>query len=500
MLELKNTLTKTKERFKPLKQNEVKIYFCWPTVYNFVHIWNLRTFVFEDYVIKTLKFLWYKTKTVMNITDIDDKTIRNSQLNNEKLSSFTQKYTNFFLEDLKKLNIEKADNIVPISSLIDEMVDIINKLLKKWYAYLWDDWSIYFDIKKFKNYWKFAWIDFSWIKESVRINNDEYDKENPWDFVLWKAWKKEDWENFWEKEFVIYENNSKASPELKIIKKIILKWRPGWHIECSACNMKYFWPQIDIHMWWVDLIFPHHQNEIAQIEAVTWKTFSKYWLHSGHLMVDGKKMSKSLNNFYTLRDIEEKYKNIDKSVLYRAIRLSFLSAKYSESVDFSFKKLESNINTILRIDESLKKLNAAIKSNKLGKLKTKIEFRQKMQYFIWNYVRSLEDDFNIPEALSVFFEFLTYSNKKIDSLELSIYEAESLFEMFKTFDSVFSFLDFEILEQEDIPKEIMDKFIKRNEAKAKKDFEIADRLRDELMDLWYRIIDDRTWSRIEKIS
>ena len=487
MLHIYNTLTLQKEKFKPLRQEEVKVYFCWPTPYNFAHIGNLKTYIFEDYVIKALKFLGYKAKTTMNITDIDDKTIRDSQKAWENLLSYTQKYSNYFLEDLRKLNITLADNIAPISWLIPEMVEMINWLIKRWYAYLWDDGSIYYEIKKFKKYWNLAHLDFSGMKTSVRINNDEYDKENAADFALWKAWKDEDGENFWMWEFDF------------AWEKKVLKWRPGWHIECSACNMKYFWPQIDIHMWWVDNIFPHHQNEIAQTEWYTWKTFSKYWLHSGHITVDGKKMAKSANNFYTVRDLEEKYKNISSSILYRAIRLSFMNARYRDSVDFSFDKLEQNFNAIKKIDESLKKLNRLLESWTLKEQKVRRDFREDMQGIVSDYIESLEDDFNMPEAISMFFTFITYTNTQIDSWDLCLAEAQSLLEMFKTFDSVLSVLDFEVLKSEEIPNDILAKFKARNDAKKAKDFTLADKIRDELLENWYKIIDDRSWSRVEII-
>lgn len=487
MLHVYNTLSRELERFKPLRQEEVKVYFCGPTPYNFAHIGNLKTYIFEDYVIKTLRFLWYKVKTTMNVTDIDDKTIRDSQKFGEELLPYTQKYTTYFLEDLKKLNVTLADNIVPISTLIDEMVEMINWLIKRWYAYLWDDGSIYYEIKKFKKYGKLAHLDFSWMKTSVRINNDEYDKENAADFALWKAYKEEDGQNYWEKEF-----------DFNWEKKI-LKWRPGWHIECSACNMKYFWAQIDIHMWWVDNIFPHHQNEIAQSEWYTWKTFSKYWIHGWHITVNGKKMAKSANNFYTIKDLEEKFSNISKSILYRSIRLSFMNAKYRESVDFSFEKLEQNFNTIKKIDEAIKKLDRVMKSWTLEDKKFRRDFREELQDFIGEYCEKLEDDFNMPEALSIFFMYITFANTQIDSWELSIWEANALFDMYKTFDSVLSILDLDVLNSEEIPAWIMQKFEARNTAKKAKDFALADTLRDELLNLGYKIIDDRSWSRVERI-
>lgn len=487
MLHIYNTLTLEKERFKPLRQEEVKVYYCGPTPYNYAHIWNLKTYIYEDYVVKTLKFLGYKVKTTMNVTDIDDKTIRDSQKNGEKLLDLTQKYTNFFLQDLQKLNITLADNIVPISTLVDEMVMMINVLIKRGYAYLSDDGSIYYEIKKFKKYWNLAHLDVSGMKQSVRIDNDEYEKENAADFTLWKGYKSEDGENFWNGEFIFGEE------------KKVLKGRPGWHIECSACNLKFFWTQIDIHMGWVDNIFPHHQNEIAQSEWYSGKTFSKYWIHGGHITVDGKKMSKSANNFYTIQDLEEKFQQIPKSILYRAIRLSFMNAKYRESVDFSFEKLEQNFNTIKKIDEALKKLDRVIQSWNLEEKTFRRNIREEMQDFIGEYCEKLEDDFNMPESLAVFFTYITFVNTQIDSWELSLGEVKALMDMYKTFDSVLCIFDFNILKSEEISSEIMQKFEARNEAKKEKNFAFADNLRDELLSLGYKIIDDRNGARVEKI-
>lgn len=487
MLHIYNTLTLEKERFKPLRQEEVKVYYCGPTPYNYAHIWNLKTYIYEDYVVKTLKFLGYKVKTTMNVTDIDDKTIRDSQKNGEKLLDLTQKYTNFFLQDLQKLNITLADNIVPISTLVDEMVMMINVLIKRGYAYLSDDGSIYYEIKKFKKYWNLAHLDVSGMKQSVRIDNDEYEKENAADFTLWKGYKSEDGENFWNGEFIFGEE------------KKVLKGRPGWHIECSACNLKFFWTQIDIHMGWVDNIFPHHQNEIAQSEWYSGKTFSKYWIHGGHITVDGKKMSKSANNFYTIQDLEEKFQQIPKSILYRAIRLSFMNAKYRESVDFSFEKLEQNFNTIKKIDEALKKLDRVIQSWNLEEKTFRRNIREEMQDFIGEYCEKLEDDFNMPESLAVFFTYITFVNTQIDSWELSLGEVKALMDMYKTFDSVLCIFDFNILKSEEISSEIMQKFEARNNAKKEKNFAFADNLRDELLSLGYKIIDDRNGARVEKI-
>ena len=510
-MQLFNTKTRTLEEFKPLSSREVKIYFCGPTVYNYAHIWNLRTFVFEDIVVRTLRFLGYNVNTTMNITDVDDKTIRDSQLAWEKLIPFTEKYTSIFLSDLKKLNIVPADNIVPVTSLIPEMVRMIQTMLNRKNAYLWEDGSIYFDVKSYKKYGKLANLDMTWLKQWARVDSDEYDKESASDFVLWKAWKESDWENFWNEEFEvtppsISEKNLPVTSDILLDKvdlvkstnKVVLKWRPGWHIECSACNMKYFWAQIDIHMWGVDLIFPHHQNEVAQTESCTRKEFSKYWLHSGHLMVDGKKMAKSANNFYRIIDLEEKYSHIKPSVLYRAIRLSFMNAKYNSEVNFTFDKIDSNISVINSIDELIKNIAREIEKSDNDNIVSR-DFRETMQDYIHEYMFHLEDDFNIPETLAVMHNFITFANTWIRERLFSKSELESINDMFKTFNQVLGIVDFDVIKTEEIPEELNKRLIDRNKAKSEKNFELADSIRDELVSLWYKIVDSRDWSFVEKI-
>ena len=487
MLNIHNTKTRKKESFKPLKQDKVRVYSCGPTVYNYAHIWNLRTFVFEDVVIRTLKFLGYRPYTVMNITDVEDKTIRDSMAAGESLKDFTQRYTAEFIRDTRKLSILDYDEVVPVTTVIPEMVRMIQTMLNRKNAYLADDGSIYFKVSSFKNYGKLANLDMKSLQSTWRVDNDEYDKENIGDFALWKAWDEKDWENYWEETFMI---NGK---------EVVVKWRPGWHIECSACAMKTHGKQIDIHMGWVDLIFPHHQNEIAQTESCTGKEFSKYWLHSGHLMVDGKKMSKSLGNFYTLRDIEEKYKDVDEKLLHRAIRFWFMAGKYSESVDFSFDKLEANFNTLKRMDEMIKSVWRALESSEekwVGR-----DFREYMQELIWVYMEKLEDDFNIPDALAVFFEFQKFINTGISDGAFSKEEILSIIDMLKSMNEVFAFIDLDLLEwnTEEIPEELLEKLEARNTAKAEKNYELADTLRDEIAAAGYKIVDDRSGTRIEKI-
>ncbi len=477
-----NTLSRKKEEFKPLRYPEVKVYQCGPTVYNNAHIGNLKTSVVEDVIVRTLKYLGYKVTTTMNITDVDDKTIRDSVAAGEKLRDFTRKYTGIFLDDLEKLKIELPENIQPVTELIPEMIRMIQTMLNRGFAYLADDGSIYYSIAKFKKYGNLAHLDMSGMKQSVRIDNDEYEKDSAADFVLWKAWKSEDAENFWEQEFEVNKEKKK------------LKGRPGWHIECSACAMKYFGPQIDIHMGGEDLIFPHHQNEIAQTEACTGKQFSKYWIHSGHLMVDGKKMSKSLWNFYTLRDIEKKYPKEKR--LFRAIRMGFINGLYRDQINFSFSQLEKNIATLKNIDETCKRLVRYQAEYSW----IRPEFRDKMQEFTQKYIEALEDDFSFPEAFAVFFEFQKYISGEIVNEKMTCDEQDATVDMYLNFNQVFDIVDLSIFkrEEEEVPNEILEKLKARDRAKEQKDYHLADRLRNEIESLGYIIKDTKQGTVVER--
>lgn len=487
-MEIFNTKTRKKEEFQALKWDKIKVYYCGPTVYNYAHIWNLKTFVFEDIVVRTLRFLGENVETTMNVTDVDDKTIRDSIKSGENLKKFTEKYTKIFMDDLDKLNVVAADNIIPISGIIPEMIRMINTMLRRKNAYLSEDGSIYFKVSSYKKYGAFANLDLKNLKNWVRIDNDEYDKDSFWDFVLWKAYKTEDGDNFWEEEFEIDD------------KKMVIKWRPGWHIECSACAMKAFWSQIDIHMWGEDLIFPHHQNEIAQTEVCTRKEFAKYWMHSGHIMVEGKKMSKSLGNFYTLDNLEKEFKLENKSVLYRAIRLSFISWKYRDTIDFSLDQVKANINAINKIDELIKNLTLEIASGEKKVFGVSKSFSVEMQEYMQEFIRRLEDDFNIPEVLSLFYWLNKFVNTNIRNEIFSLEELKSLLDFYKTINEVLAIINFDILEENtEISTEVLEKLEDRNKAKSEKNFELADKLRDELLDLGYKIVDSRDGSRIEKL-
>ncbi len=280
-LKLYNTLSRKKQVFRPLRDKKVGLYACGPTVYDYAHIGNLRTYIFEDVLRRTLKHNGYRVKQVMNITDIDDKIIKRSQKEKKNIYKITKPLTKIFFGDLRKLNIEKAEVYPRATAHIKEIIKLIQILLKKGFAYHGKDKSIYFKISKFKKYGRLSGLKKRELKIGARIEADEYNKNQARDFVLWKA--KKQGETFWPSPF----GNG----------------RPGWHIECSAMSMKYLGNTLDIHAGAVDLIFPHHENEIAQSEAATGKKFVNYWVEGEHLSVDGRRMAKSLNDCYTLRDL-----------------------------------------------------------------------------------------------------------------------------------------------------------------------------------------------------
>jgi len=438
-----NTLSREKEEFKPIKEGKVGMYTCGPTVYNYVHIGNLRAYVWEDLLRRYLKHKGYDVLQVMNFTDVDDKTIKGSKAEKIPLQQFTAKYKKAFMDDLNTLNIEHAEQYPEATEHIPEMIALIKKLLEKGYAYRGKDNCIYYDIAKFKDYGKLSHFDISELKAGARVKQDEYEKETAADFALWKAWDENDGDVFWEDE------------ELG-------KGRPGWHIECSAMAMKYLGETFDIHTGGVDNMFPHHENEIAQSEAATGKQFVKYWMHCEHLIVNGKKMSKSLGNFYTLRDLMSQNKSP------RAIRFALLSTHYRLQLNFTFDQLGAADSTIERLDNFMLKLTTAkgTEDNKKeveGLIKTAIE----------KFELSLDDDLNISPALGAIFELIAAANK----LDLSPEDAKLLIEGMHRLDTVLGILDTEDIVLEDEIQELIDE---REAARKRKDWARSDEIRDKL--------------------
>ncbi len=452
MIKFYNTLTKQKEVFQSIEPNKVRFYSCGPTVYNYPHIGNYRSYIFADILKRTLGYLGYEVKHIMNITDIDDKTIRDSQKSGKSLKEFTEFYTLEFIKDLTKLNILPPTTFTKATNYIDKMIEITEDLIKKSFAYQSNDGSIYFDIKKFSDYGKLSNLDLNNQKENAsgRIKTDEYDKENAQDFALWKAYDENDGEVFWETS--------------------LGKGRPGWHIECSAMAIANLGESIDIHTGGVDNIFPHHENEIAQSECYTGKKFSNFFLHNEWVLVDHKKMSKSENNFYTLRDLIER--NIDPMIY----RFWLLMASYHTRVNFTFEALEASeiaLNRLYNLYLSLGEELGEINKNYQNKFKERIS-----------------DDLDTPRALSLLWDLVKDSNISNKDKKATILD----------FDKVLG-LDFENLkiEHEEIPEEIKKLAEERKKAKENKDYTKSDELREKINSLGYEIKDNEEGYKINKI-
>ena len=521
-----NTLTRREEDFKPLKEKEVRIYGCGPTVYNFVHIGNFRSFVFYDFIRRVFEFNGYKVRFIMNITDVDDKTIRDSKKEKKTFSDFVNYWERIFFDQIKELNIKSPDFFPRATAHIEEMIIMIQRLIDKDLAYLAED-GIYFSIKKFKDYGKLSKINIEGLEIGKRVNQDEYSKENPQDFALWKFWKEEDGYVFWdirvsfEKEKVdekILENLMKKGIIKEKIEKedkleLIIKGRPGWHIECSAMSTKYLGKSFDIHLGGIDLIFPHHENEIAQSEGAFGQKFVNYWIHINHLLVEGKKMSKSLGNFYTLKDIKKKGFNP------LALRLFYLMSHYRKQQNFTFESLKSAEEKLDYINETYQNY-LILKENNLFKKEKK---DNELNNIYKKIIKKVNEDFNTPEALSLYFELLeninNYLRKRVDPLFFD--------EFYRLSNDLFGFIDskkiFFFIKKEEESKEddylkyflyeIEDKIkelskeeriesiknlIKlRNHYRNKKEFVKADLIREKLKDLGLKIDD---WPEGTKIS
>ncbi|MEM3370419.1 MAG: cysteine--tRNA ligase [Candidatus Woesearchaeota archaeon] len=465
MLRFYNDLTKRKEEFVPIHPGQVGIYSCGPTVYNYAHIGNLRSFVFVDLLKRFLKYEGYSVKHVMNITDVDDKTIKGSQQEGVPLREFTLKYEKAFLEDLKALNIQIPDVMPRATEHIKEMTELIRKLYKNGYAYRAEDGSTYYSIAKFKDYGKLSGIKKEELKIGARVRSDEYAKEQAEDFALWKAWTPEDGSVFWETEYG--------------------RGRPGWHIECSAMSSKYLGETFDIHTGGIDLIFPHHENEIAQSEGANGKKFVNYWLHCEHLIVDGRKMSKSLGNVYTLRDITAMgYSPI-------ALRYLLLSTHYRSQLNFTFDGLKAASEAVERLNNLLWNLKQ-VPINRAGSEYGSIS--ELLKNAETSFRNALEDDLNISEALDDIFNLVRELNKRIGSISKN--EAEEAIQLFKRIDSVLGVMTWNW--EETLPEEIQKLIVEREDARRKRDYKKADEIRAEIEKRGIILIDTKDgvkWKR-----
>jgi len=442
-----NTLTRKKEKFVPLEEGKAEMYTCGPTVYDFAHIGNFRAFLFEDLLRRWLEYRGYKVTQVMNLTDVDDRTIGASRKLGIPLEQHTAQFIEAFFEDITALNIEKAEHYPRATEHIPEMVALIKKLIEKGYAYRGEDGSIYYDISKFKDYGKLSKFKVTELKVGARVKVDEYEKAEARDFALWKAWDEGDGDVFWETD--------------------IGKGRPGWHIECSAMSMKYLGETLDIHTGGVDNMFPHHENEIAQSEAATGKKFVNYWLHNEHLLVEGKRMGKRFGNYYTLRDL------IKLGYDPKAVRYLLLSTHYRQQFNFTFEGLEAAKNAIERLTNFMYRLLEA--DGKSGGE----EIAVLMDRVAKEFGEAMDDDLNVSVALASLFEFVREVNNLLDNNVLSKEEAREVYNLMVGFDKVLGVVG-EVKKEGKLPKEAEELIRKREEARKAKDWKTADQIRQQL--------------------
>lgn len=441
-----NTLTQKREPFAPMNGNVVRMYTCGPTVYNFVHIGNLRTFTFQDILRRWLKASGYQLDHVMNITDIEDKIIRHAAAANQTIYEYTAKYTEAFLEDCATLRLERPEHLVKATDHIGDMVLAIQKLEQRGYTYLSDS-SVYYRIAKFPEYGKLSHNDFSGIRAGARVDVDEYDKADARDFVLWKA--KKDNEPAWQ------------TP--------LGEGRPGWHIECSVMAMKYLGETLDIHAGGVDLTFPHHENEIAQSEAITGKPFARFWLHAEHLSIDAQKMSKSLGNFYTLRDL------VGMGHAPEAIRYLLASVPYRKKLNFTFEGLQAAATSI----ERLRNFGLRLETDRFTEgtnpaIATRTEQAQKA------FSDALDDDLNTADALASVFEYIRDCNSWMDSGEFRAEDAKGARQFLARFDSIFDILRPSSKNDGPSDDEVNLLIGQRTAAKKARNFALADDIRNQL--------------------
>jgi cysteinyl-tRNA synthetase len=454
-----DTLTDRLEPLQPVHKDEVRIYTCGPTVYDFAHIGNFRTFVFQDILRRFLRTAGYRVLQVMNLTDVDDRIIANAAAEKVTLRDYTEKYIDAFLEDMRSLNLEMPEELVRATDHIDDMVALIERLTKKGFTYP-SDGSIYYRIAKFPDYGKLSKIDVSGMKAGARADTDRYEKDDVRDFALWKAPKPGEF--FWE---------TPVGPG-----------RPGWHIECAAMSMKYLGETLDIHTGGIDLAFPHHENEIAESEAATGKTFAKLWMHAEHLIIEGEKMSKSLGNFYTLRDLFAKgYKP-------SAVRFLLLSVPYNRQLNFTMDGLKQADSSV----ERMRNFVARLKTEKFG-AGSNPEMPKRAAEAEHDFAAALADDLNTAVALAAVFDLIRDVNTAMDRGQFFQQDAPRLVASMEKFDEILAVLKDDDAERlaklgfgpskpRMAAEEVEALIEERQGAKKRRDFKRADEIRKLLAD------------------
>ena len=477
-MKLYNTMTNKIEEFKTIEENKVKMYVCGPTVYNYIHLGNARPIVVFDTLARYFKYKGMEVNYVQNFTDVDDKIINKSMEEGTSASEVSEKYIKYFFEDISKLNILESVKRPKVTENMAEIIEIIQKLIDNGFAYE-KDGDVYFEVKKYKDYGKLSNQKIEELELGARIDVSEI-KKNPVDFALWK--KKKDGEPFWESPWG--------------------QGRPGWHIECSAMAKKYLGDTFDIHGGGQDLVFPHHENEIAQSKCAYHGNFANYWLHNGFIQINGDKMSKSLGNFFLLREILEKFSG-------NVVRLFILSTHYRKPINFSFENMEDTKKALQNIVKSMNKFENIVEKYKNEKIENvkNSEFSQKIDEFDKKFEEAMDEDMNTPQALATIFDQIRETNKFIstnDSDFSTIY-----YEIKKSYDSlkqkiknVFGIaieaenaVKEEDGENMELTKKLIELLIKlRSEARSEKNFKLSDEIRNELKALGVEIKDNKDGS------
>jgi len=458
-----NTLSREIEDFAPIAPPLVRMYTCGPTVYQFAHIGNFRAYVFEDLLQRHIESHGYQVHRVMNLTDVDDKTIRDSRAAGESLDQFTRRFKDSFFEDLRTLRIQPAAEFPAATEprYIERMIEMIKELENHGIAYQAEDRSVYFRLNRFPDYGKLAHLDLAELRPTGRVRNDEYEKESIGDFALWKAWDEADGDVGWESPWG--------------------RGRPGWHIECSAMAIAILGPELDIHCGGVDNIFPHHEAEIAQSESCTGKKFVRYWLHCAHLMVEGQKMSKSAGNFHTLRDLTA------KGWTGRELRYALISVNYRLPLNFTFDGLGAARSALARIDEWVTRLtNLAASENRASNHPLGVSTK---------FQDALDDDLNISGALGHLFVAIRESNLQMDQSNFTPADARGLLNWWISINQVLAFDP----DQSNIPEEVRSLLEARALARKNKDWKASDLLRDQIAALGWEVKDTKEGQRVTRV-
>lgn len=477
-MKLYNTMTNKIEEFKTIEENKVKMYVCGPTVYNYIHLGNARPIVVFDTLARYFKYKGMEVDYVQNFTDVDDKIINKSIEEGISASEVSEKYIKCFFEDINRLNILESVKRPKVTENMAEIIEIIQKLIDNGFAYE-KDGDVYFEVKKYKDYGKLSNQKIEELELGARIDVSEI-KKNPVDFALWK--KKKDGEPFWESPWG--------------------QGRPGWHIECSAMAKKYLGDTFDIHGGGQDLVFPHHENEIAQSKCAYHGNFANYWLHNGFIQINGDKMSKSLGNFFLLREILEKFSG-------NVVRLFILSTHYRKPINFSFENMEDTKKTLQNIVKSMNKFENIVEKYKNEKIENvkNSEFSQKIEEFDKKFEDAMDEDMNTPQALATIFDQIRETNKFISTNESEFstiyYEIKKSYDSLKKkIENVFGIaieaenaVKKEDGENMELTKKLIELLIKlRSEARSEKNFKLSDEIRDELKKLGVEIKDNKDGS------